>query len=234
MNNQETNRLETFLRVRQFVAGHAAQFPATSRGGEVLAELEGVISELENKTTAQDSDRRAVKEGTSLVAAARAELREDLAAIRRTARVFNVQGLEDKFRLPKHTRDQELLATARAFAGDAAPLKAEFVRRGMPADFLADLEADINAFAQTLEVRTQHAGSKVAATAGIDDAIERGADLLEELDAIVRNTFRNDAATLAEWTSASHTARAPRRAKHADVPDGKKTTTTPDKPQVTG
>ena len=229
MNNQETNRLETFLRVRQFGVTHAAQFPANSRGGEVFAELGAVISEIENITTAQDSGKRAVKESTSRIAAARAELIEDLKTIRRTARVLNVQGLEDKFRLPKHVRDQELLATARAFANDAAPLKGEFVRRGLPTDFLEDLKADINAFAQMLEGRTQKAGSKVAATAGIDEAIERGMNMLEELDAIVRNTFRNDAPTLAEWTSARHTTRATRHKTQTDSHDDQKTPP-PDKP----
>jgi hypothetical protein len=35
---------------------------------------------------------------------------------------------------------------------------------------------------------------------------------VRELDAIVRNTFRDDPATLAEWTSARHIERAPRHA----------------------
>jgi hypothetical protein len=35
-------------------------------------------------------------------------------------------------------------------------------------------------------------------------------NIVRELDAIMRNTFADDAATLAVWTSASHVERAPR------------------------
>jgi hypothetical protein len=47
-----------------------------------------------------------------------------LLAINRTARViaFGTRGLENKFRLPCGTNNQNLLNAARAFAADAAPL----------------------------------------------------------------------------------------------------------------
>ena len=38
------------------------------------------------------------------------------------------------------------------------------------------------------------------------------------MDAIVKNVFRNNPAALAEWTSASHTERQPRRASTAPQP----------------
>jgi hypothetical protein len=40
---------------------------------------------------------------------------------------------------------------------------------------------------------------------------------LRELDAIVRNIFDDDPASLAAWTSASHVERAPRR-RQTDAP----------------
>jgi len=44
------------------------------------------------------------------------------------------------------------------------------------------------------------------------------AEVKRKLDAIVRNKYANNAAVLAEWTSASHTERAARRAKPDQPP----------------
>jgi hypothetical protein len=140
--------------------------------------------------------------------------RRNLDAISRTARAMAIStpGLEDKFRAPRSISDQALLTTARAFAADALPLKTEFTRRGLPDDFLEDLNSDIEEFEQINNQQIQKRESRVAATAAIDDALERGINIVRELDAIMRNQFANDPASLAAWLSASHTERPPRRA----------------------
>ena len=220
MKDSETRRLEMFIRASAFGKAHAGAFPTRTRGADVLTELNAIIAELETHTTAQAAGQRATKAGTTHKAAARAALREDLEAISRTARVMalTTPGLEDKFRLPRNAGDQVWLAAARAFAQDAVPLKDEFIRRGLPDDFIDDLNADIAAFEASIDSGAQQTGARVAATVAIDAAIDRGMNAVRELDAIVRNVFRNDAATLGAWTSASHTERAPRHAKTAPPP----------------
>ena len=81
----------------------------------------------------------------------------------------------------------------------------------MPADFLEDLEADIEQFEEALTRRVQGRETHVTATAAIDDLVERGMNAVRELDAIMRNMFANNPAKLAAWMSASHVERAPRR-----------------------
>jgi len=213
MDDLETRRLEMFLRVRQFGATHAATFPATSRGGELLAVVDASITELENQAAAQASGASAAREGTTLKSTAREALRDDLEAISRTARAISLTtpGLDDKFRSPRNVGDQALLTTARSFALDAEPLKAEFIRRGLPADFLEDLAADIETLADAVNRRELKSAARVAAGAAIDEAVEQGLNAVRELHAIVRNVFRNDPATLAEWTTTSHIERQPRR-----------------------
>jgi hypothetical protein len=120
-------------------------------------------------------------------------------------------GLSEKFRLPRGNNDQQLLSAARAFATDALPLKAQFIVHELPADFLEDLAADIDALEAAIGDQSGGMGSRVAASAAIDDAMERGAVITRKLDAIIKNKYGNSRATLAEWTSASHTERAPRR-----------------------
>jgi hypothetical protein len=128
-------------------------------------------------------------------------------------------GLQERFRLPRGNRnDQQLLTTARAFAADAVPFKAEFVRLELPADFLEDLAADIEAFEHAISDQNRHHEAHVSATESIDAVIDRGIEAVRQLDAIVRNKFRDDPATLAAWTSASHTARARRSPTTATPP----------------
>lgn len=55
--------------------------------------------------------------------------------------------------------------------------------------------------------------AQTAATAALAAALRRERDAVRELDAIIRNVFRDDPATLAAWKSASHIERAPRRTK---------------------
>jgi hypothetical protein len=130
----------------------------------------------------------------------------------------DVPGLNEKFRLPRGNNDQQLLSAARAFATDALPLKAQFISHELPADFLEDLEADITALEAAIDDQSGGTGSRVAAGAAIDDAMERGAAIARKLDAIVKNKYGNNRATLAEWTSASHTERAPRKKAGGSAP----------------
>jgi hypothetical protein len=110
-----------------------------------------------------------------------------------------------------------MLASARAFAADAVPFKAEFIRHEMPADFLDDLAADIAAFEASITEQNRSRDARIAATGSIDEAIERGIAALRQLDAIVRNKFRDDPATLAAWASASHVERVRRTAAPANA-----------------
>jgi hypothetical protein len=214
MKDTERRRYEMFLRVREFGLSRAGQFPPNTLAGELFTRLTAVINEMDAHTAAQSSGRSATQQGSASKAAAREELRRDLDAISRTARVMalSTPGLEDKFRAPRNVSDQVLLATARAFAGDALPLTTEFTRRGLPDDFLADLNADIGEFEEAINQKIQKRESQVAATAAIDSTLERGNDTVRELDAIMRNSLANDTASLAAWLSASHTERSPRRA----------------------
>lgn len=210
MNDRETSRFEMFLSVREFKNTETAQFPAGSFAQELATTLDGIIDEIETHASAQSSGMRAVKESGESKAADRDELRRDLEAISRTARILalTTPGLEEKFRMPRAPKDQELLTVARSFATDAEPLKAEFIKRGLPADFLDDLKADTERFEASISRKIQGTESHVSATAAIDGLIDRGMRVVRELDVIMRNTLADDAATLASWLSASHVKRS--------------------------
>jgi hypothetical protein len=215
MDRSETFTLEMFLRSHSFVAARPTVFPAISRGGELDAQLVTVISTLRQHAATQSSSTRTSREGTRQKAVTLEELQQDLEAIQRTARAIalNSPGFDEKFRLPKNKGSQSWLAAARAIAEEAEPDKQDFIRLGLPANFLEDLNEEIAEVDEIINRQGQATGEGVAASAAIDKAIEDGMKIVRELDAIVRNIFRDDPATLAEWTSARHIERAPHHAQ---------------------
>ena len=215
MKDTEIRTLEMLIRVRQFGVTHERRFPEDTRGGELLAQVNAAVSDMEELSATQASHARAAKEKTTQKRAAYEALRDVMEAIGRTARAMEraTPGLRDKFRLPHNAGEQTWLASARGFAADAEPLKDEFIRRGMHADFLEDLRARIETVENFIDGRAEKAGARVSATVAVAQAAERGRGAVRELDAIVRNVCRGDLSALSEWESASRVERPARRAK---------------------
>lgn len=215
MNDTQTKSFEMFRRVDGFGAEHAADFPDSSLGGEKFAALGGVIDELEEQGTEQSAGGSAARSSTGAKRAAREELRRQMAAISETARAMESTrpGIAASFRMPNTNGDQALLNAARAFAEAAVPLKNEFIRHELPASFIEDLNTAVGAFEGALGSQNQNTERRVTATAAIEAVVERGRQLVRELDAIVGNKYRKDGATLAAWESASRVVRLPRKKK---------------------
>ena len=212
MNSEEIKRYDMLKRVRNFGEVRAADFPDTSLGHELFGDVAGALKGLDANATNQTSGANAAVGGTKTKGTIRDELGVALTAINRTARALAYQtpGLEDKFRLPRSGTDQALVNAARAFAVDAAPLSAAFIRHEMPANFLEELQTQIEAFESAINHHATAKGVRVSATAGIDEALTGGITAVRRLDAVIQNKFRNDAATLAAWATASHIERTNR------------------------
>lgn len=224
MNDNETRRHQMFLRVQSVGSARSADFAANSIGQQLYATLSAIITEIEGHAASEVSGSGLSRQGTTTRRQAREALREDLEAISRTARAMAtmsdaaVPGLDNKFRLPRGNNDQQLLSAARAYAVDALPFKAQFIAHELPADFLEDLAADIEAMEAAISEQSGGLGNRVSAGAAIDDAIDRGVEVKRKLDVIMKNKYANNPAVLAEWISASHTERAPKRKKGTEEP----------------
>ena len=77
----------------------------------------------------------------------------------------------------------------------------------MDANFLVDLKGEIDAMQAAVAGQHSDAETRLRATASLDALIDRGMKAVRRLDAIVRNKFRDDAATLSAWASARHVER---------------------------
>lgn len=213
MTDSERRRLEAFIRIRQFAADNAADFPAGSIGATEFAVIGAVVDEV-----GQSADQQATSAGDSrqtfaTKSTARENLHEEMYDIVRTARSMQYQfdGIEDKFRIPANTSDQNMLATARAFHTNSAEYESDFHRYGLEETFRAELQASIDAFSDVLIPVGTALDEQTASTALIGDAIRRGMIARRILEGIVKNKYRNNVGKIAAWLSASHIDRSPRK-----------------------
>jgi hypothetical protein len=213
MRDIETRNLETLRRMRDLGESHADSFPIGSLAAQKFQGIREVIAEVEAHGVAQSGGKGAAQASTSAKRAARDDLRQRMVAVRETALAMeeSLPGVSANFRIPRTNGDQALISAARAFVEAATPLKNEFLQREMPATFLEDLTAAVERFESALNEKNVNTEKRITATAAISAALERGMKLVRELDPIVKNKFRGDAATLAAWASASHVERPPKK-----------------------
>jgi len=212
MNYRDFYSYQMILRVGDFGVEQAASFPPASLGGQLFAIVIAAAPKLEQHFTKQSLGRSAVREGTTSKAVGRAALRQAVERMRDTARSMSrkMPEIEAKFRLPRSQSDQALIVTAETFAADAIPVKDDFIRYAMPADFLEELGELITEFRNAVDSQQTGEASRVRATAEIEDTLEEAIAAVQELNAIVRNTFADEPGLLATWTSARHVQRLPR------------------------
>jgi hypothetical protein len=102
------------------------------------------------------------------------------------------------------------------FAADSVAFQAAFVSVGLPATFITQLNAYITAFEATITTKGTSQLTQVNATSGLEDAAHKAAVALHVLNIVVKNTYKNNPAKLAEWATASHVE------KHTPVPQTKR------------
>jgi hypothetical protein len=109
--------------------------------------------------------------------------------------------------MPRNQSDQSMLATARAWGTDLPAVEATFIDFGMPATFVADLDAAADDFEASIAPAADAVDDRVEATAEIDASDHTGMVALRICDAIIKNIYANNPGKLAAWLSASHVER---------------------------
>lgn len=218
MNDKEARISQLATRMRDFGTAQAAAFPAASLGGQKFAALNALVASIDQFGSKQALSRGSAQTSTEAKRGLRAQVREQMKAIRDTALSLESEqpGIAKSFRMPPTNGDEALINAARAFVEAATPLQAQFTSRELPATFLSDLTDTVAKFEQSVSSFNQQRGNRSAATASLQDSLAQVLKLRRELDPIVRNKFRADAATLAMWESASHLERAPSKRKNDD------------------
>lgn len=215
MDDLERRQTETLLRVNNFGVENAAVI-TLPKAVTAFAAIQAAITELEQIGALRTSSGETKLSSSARRRLMRNELYTDLSAIAKIAAQIERDNPDfvNKFRLPQTNRsDLVWLETARAFAADAAVVKQLFIDYGLPADFVADLNADTDAFEEVINQQDTSGRAGVGANADIDEILGDALKAKRTLDVVVPNIFRNDAGKLAEWTAASHVEKPPKKKK---------------------
>jgi hypothetical protein len=212
MNDKDNAVIEALGRVNRFAAANLAAFPAGSmaltdfaRAGAIATELIPSDSTPGIPASAATGARNHLFE----------EVWEDLLAIADTARSIARQepGFSANFRLGDDTH-REIIATATAFLGTLQDptIAAKFIAYSLPADFVADLQADLAAIDGKKSEQTDDRIEDIGDNAQNRALVKEARDLIKSLNTSVKNRFRRDPEILAEWATVSRIHRTGSRA----------------------
>ena len=213
----ENVQYKQLVRMRGLAQDYRNELPAA--GVEGLANLTSELSNLATLVGSEACTLGKERESSRIKAKARTELRAEVAAIHRIAAAIGLEtpGFAHQFRPPQRG-DEQLLATARSFAENAAPVSAVFLEHALPENFIEALNAKIQAFEETSNKFAEASRATKAVAVEIEAATQRAVAASKLLDAVVRNTLRNDSLKLAEWDRACQSGVKRPRQKQADSP----------------
>jgi hypothetical protein len=212
------------VRVREFIAQRLDEYSVTGVVRQLYATLQTLITKLEAQGAAQVAGISEAHQHTDNRGSARLALRQAVEAISSVARAM---GLAKEFPLPDRGNDNNLLNVARAYVPKVQARQAEFLEHEMPADFIADLQANITALEAAIAEHGNAVGDHVQAGDAIDETDDQIDEVIDTLDAILRPKYANNRPVLTEWLSARHVERAPKRSAEAKTPPPSGATPTP-------
>jgi hypothetical protein len=186
----------------------------------LAAQLNQLLTELDDIAAEEAASDAAVREGTALREVGRTELEEDVQNVARTARAIGetTPGFANQFRLRPQMNDGELVDTALGFAERAEPHGAEFISYGLATNFIEELRADAAAMQAKITNQSQRIADRKAAGVRLDEKCAEIMVVRRRLDALFRNVHRDDPSMLSLWTSAKHIARRRRSAAPPEPP----------------
>jgi hypothetical protein len=224
MKHKIISLIATFKNVDAFGIKYATDFLPASLGGQQFALVHAAVPLTAGLGATQVSGTEQTHSAVLGKVAGRFHLHDDMIGITNAAHSLVLLGnssLAGKFMMPHNNGDQALLNSARAFAADAVPFTALFVSVGLAATFITQLNTDITDFETVVTGKGTALGTQAGATGGLENAAQQAAVALHVLNTIVKNTYKNDPAKLAEWATASHVEKhtpVPRPPKPAAVP----------------
>lgn len=213
MNNQNKRVFELAVRMSSFATLHGGDFPPDSVAAQKFKTLNELIAKSDLFGTRQAQEKGSAKALTEAKKFMRDDIRRQMRAYRETALSIESErpGVSQNFKLPTSASDASLIEAARAFVGAATPLKALFLSREMPENFLEALTEAIQKLERAVNSHHIHRGNRSAARTLLDDTCSQVLSLRRELDPIVRNKHRNDPEKLTLWELASHLERPPKK-----------------------
>jgi hypothetical protein len=213
MNDRQRRRYERAQRVVMYMDTPSVDFPEESRGAVFHARLKTLLAHVASLDVERAGNTSKRRQGTEGREDARAALRRMLKSVWDTHKAIapdrpDIKGLFEK--PGRNNNDQALVTTARAYAAAAAQFGGPFAEYGLTAEFFNDLRSKADGLESYIAIQNEGAGDGVDTTAAIEETLRQVDEVVERLDPIVRNKYRDNPAKLAAWESASRVERAPR------------------------
>jgi len=214
--------LELFDRVSEFFSEHPTLTFGT-RGTALIGQINTTRATLRlqgaNQVNGLGEFRGGVAERRDLAVELRAQLGEiELAAEAMDPATAPVPA--EQLQRPQSRSFQALLDTAGSFVTvlTPQPVQQAFIDRDFPATFVADLSGLATEFAETTGRKYAGGQMRKGGTLGVDQAAEKGLDIVQELNAIVTKKLRKtDPVLLGVWKAASRLEQPPRRSKEVST-----------------
>jgi hypothetical protein len=115
------------------------------------------------------------------------------------------------------------LAAADAMAKAAVQYRAELVSRGLPTDFIEQLQRAAAAYKQAIDTRGAARGKRALASSALETSTRKGKALLRTLSVFIERRFADDVNLLAEWRQLKHVVASTARIQAVEdvyVPSG--------------
>ena len=201
MKTRQGNTLASLRAARDFLDAHTAELPSTAASG-ARKKLDAAIADLATHVADQTGGTVTAQLGTKQVHALRvALLRTHMSPLSRIARV-TFAGTQEltPLRTPRGTPSTErLVAAAHGMAQAAEPHAAVFISDGLPADFIARLNAAADALLQAKDVRKRVHGTTTAATTGLTTRLRDARQAISVLDGLVSVELAGRPGLLTDW-----------------------------------
>ena len=124
---------------------------------------------------------------------------------------------------PRAADIEGTIAAADAMAKAAVQYRAELVARGLPPDFIEQLQRAAAAFKNAIDARGAALGKRTLAASALKTGTRQGLAILRTLSVFVERRFADDVNLLAEWRQLKHVVASTTRPQRADdvfVPSG--------------
>lgn len=206
MNIHVRRRRDTFIRMKAYRQENPGDFSAGSVETAQMDENDAVVALLEEYAANQIGSFGEARFEFHSKGIARENVREKLSEMSglSDSMSYEFPGIDLLFNIPKHLSDAAMLALANTFHTKAGDYTDDFIRYGLAATFLTDLQAAITAFEASLTPPEMAVESQVEATAQLGETVRRGMIARRILMGVMKIKYKNDPAKYQAWLSASH------------------------------
>lgn len=209
MTRKNVQQYKRLRRVAEFGANHVSVFPITSIVGEILAAIVSAVAKLSEYAQEQVAANAAIRRGSNKRKEARQALLTMMGLMDQTARVLNI----DDFWMPKRPTEAALIDSGYHFAKAAEPLKTEFIRYGMPPDFIETLTTIVQDLEAGITVRNAGKDANKQAIERYETVLGEALILLDRFEALVANSMSGNPGIVAGWEAARRVERLPQQSK---------------------